>query len=121
MHTGRAVVAGLLVVVGARVSVAPAERCPTVGPDDARAAVTAAVGWLADGQQPDGRYTYLLTDDGEHLAGYSVVRHGGVQLALEQAAAEGYPLAEETAAAGRAWALGELVPAGGGRALPELD
>ena len=115
------VTAALVVVVAARIGVAPAEQCPQIGPDDARAAIDAGIGWLADGQRPDGRYTYLQTEDGEDLGGYSVVRHGGVQLALEQAAAEGYDAAEATAARGRAWALDRLVPAGGGQALPELD
>jgi hypothetical protein len=115
------VTAALLVVVAARIGVAPAERCPRVGPEDARAAIAAGVGWLADGQQRDGRYTYLQTEDGEDLGGYSVVRHGGVQLALEQAAADGDDTADATAARGRAWAIDHLVAAGGGRALPELD
>ncbi|MDP1818432.1 MAG: hypothetical protein Q8K58_00885 [Acidimicrobiales bacterium] len=121
MHTGRAVVAALLVAIGARVGVAPAERCPQVSPQAAEAAIAEGVRWLADGQRSSGRYTYLRTDSGEDLGGYNVVRHGGVQLALEQAAARGSELAEETAERGRDWALGRLVPAGGGRALPELD
>jgi hypothetical protein len=111
----------ILVLAAARVGVAPAEHCPRIGPDDARAAVAAGVGWLAEGQKADGRYTYLVTEDGEDLGGYNVVRHGGVQLALEQAAARGDERAEATAARGRAWALDHLVPAGGGLALPELD
>lgn len=121
MHLGRAFVAAALVVVGARVGVAPAEQCPAVGRQEARSAVAAAVGWLARGQAPTGRYTYLVTEDGRNLGGYNVVRHGGVQLALEQAATQGDAVAALAAGRGRAWAIGRLVPAGGGRALTELD
>ena len=121
MSKGWRVGLALLVLAAARVGVAPAERCPSVGGDDARAAVAAGVRWLADGQKADGRYTYLRTEDGEELGGYNVVRHAGVQLALEQAARRGDELAAATAAEGRAWALDHLVAAGGGLALPELD
>jgi hypothetical protein len=111
----------VLVLGAARVGVAPAEHCPQVRQDEAETVIAGAVGWLADGQKESGRYTYFITEDGTDLGGYNVVRHGGVQLALEQAAAAGFPRAESTAARGREWALDHLVDAGGGRALPELD
>lgn len=115
------VVAAAVVLGAARVGAAPAERCPPVTEADVRAAAAAAVGWFERNQGPDGRWTYLVDEEGRDLGGYSAVRHAGVLLSLEQAARAGVPGAAEVADRGLRWALRELVPAGGGLALPESD
>lgn len=105
----------------ARIGVAPPEECPTVRSIDAASTIAAAVGWLADGQAPDGQFTYSTDEAGNDLGGYNVVRHAGVVLSLEQATTAGVVRAAATADRGREWALDRLVPAHGGLALPELD
>lgn len=109
--------AALAVVGLARVGVAPAEQCPVVTVDEARAATVAAVGWLDRNQHGDGTWAYVIDASGVELGGYSSVRHAGVLLSLEQAAAAGVDRAAQVAEAGWRWAASHLVDAGRGRAL----
>ena len=116
MRAAWAALGAVVLLATARVGVAPTEHCPAVGVPEARAAIADGVGWLAGGQADDGMFTYSNV-----LPGYNVVRHAGVVLSLEHAAAVGVDGAEEAGEGGRQWALDRLVPAGGGLALPELD
>ena len=118
---GRALLVAVLVLVGLRVGAAPAERCPPVDRDDARAAAERAVGWFADNQRRDGRFRYLSDEDGRDLGGYNATRHAGVLMSLEQAVAAGIDEARPVADLGVEWAVSRLAAAGGGQALPELD
>lgn len=89
---------------------APPERCPDVTVDEARAATSAAVGWIVDNQAPDGTWLYeydAATDT--TIDDYNVVRHAGVMMSLYQAAARGYDGALESADRGLAWALERTV------------
>jgi hypothetical protein len=114
--------AAVLVLAGARVGVAPAERCPEVSMADVEAAAAGALGWLAANQGDDGRFTYLADESGRDLGGYSSVRHAGVLLSLEHAHAAGLDGAREVADRAWGWALGELVETGdGATALGEID
>lgn len=121
MGAVRAGLATVLVLTGARVGVAPAERCPDVDVAQVRAAAEAAVGWLVEHQEPDGRFAYAVDAAGRDLGGYSAVRHAGVLLSLEQAAAADVPGARLAAERARRWALGQLVRSVDGRAVAETD
>ena len=84
---------------------APPERCPTITPDETRAAAMLATDWIVDNQNPDGTWLYeydrstrTLTDD------YNEVRHAGVMTALYQAAARGHERALVSADRGLEWA-----------------
>ena len=121
MRAAWAALGAVTLLGGARVGVAPAERCPIVTATDAGAAIEAAVGWLADGQAAEGQFTYSTDEAGNVLPGYNVVRHAGVLLSLEQAVTAGFDEAAEVADRGRDWALDRLTPAHLGSALPELD
>jgi hypothetical protein len=108
----RRVLAGVAAWVGglgAAVAVAHPESCPAPTAQAARTAVVDAVGWIAANQAPDGRFLYRY-DRAQRtvLPGYSVVRHAGTLLALEQASARG--VADTAGAADRAteWALDQL-------------
>ena len=68
-----------------RVAVVPAEVCPPLTPEAARATIAEAAGWLERGVRPDGRYTYgydrerdLVSED------YNITRHAGVMLSFYQ-------------------------------------
>lgn len=113
-------VAWLAIAVGLRAAVALPERCPPVDAAAAQRAAQLAVGWFADHQQADGRWTYryeAATD--RDLGGYEIVRHAGVLLALYQALGRGLTEAGPVADVGLAWALGHLVASGDGAALGE--
>ncbi len=123
MPTGRLwslVMVCAIVVVAARLTVAAPEACPAPDATEARAAAVAAAARIVEGQQPDGRYTYLVDAEGEDLGGYSNVRHAGVTLSLYQTA--GIANDDEFLAAGdRAvdWMLDRLVETEAGVALEE--
>lgn len=76
----------------ARGVVALPEHCDPPSAEALGAAGTAAVGWFSANQHPDGtwRYRYDATTDTD-LGGYNWIRHAGVLLSLEQAAATGIP------------------------------
>jgi hypothetical protein len=91
-----------VVMVGAlglaRGVVALPEHCSPPSTTTLEAASTAAVGWFAANQHPDGtwRYRYDATTDSD-LGGYNWIRHAGVLLSLEQAAAAGFAGAADVA------------------------
>lgn len=99
-----AVLAGqLLLVVGLRVAVLQPEHCPAPGAAATDAAIANAVDWFARNQLPDGRWRYRYdAGTGRDLGGYNEVRHAGVLLSLEQAAAAGFT--EAAPVADRGWA-----------------
>ncbi len=82
----------------ARGVVALPEHCSPPSAERLEAASAAAVGWFDANQRPDGtwRYRYDATTDTD-LGGYNWIRHAGVLLALEQAAAAGIPGAADVA------------------------
>ncbi|MCC6438163.1 MAG: hypothetical protein IT196_24290 [Acidimicrobiales bacterium] len=105
----------LLLVAGLRVAVLQPERCPAPDAGATDAAVGAAVRWFADNQQPDGRWRYRYDATAERdLGGYNEVRHAGVLLSLEQAAAAGFADAAPVADAGWAHLEALLRDAGDG-------
>jgi hypothetical protein len=80
-------------IAALRVAVVPAEVCPAVDGDSARAAIAGAAAWIERGERPGGRFTYgydrerdLVSDD------YNITRHAGVMMSL-------YRLAEPDAVA----------------------
>ena len=118
----RRVAAGLLLwlvtAAGLRVTLLASESCPPASVAGIDAAVDRAVSWFDANELTDGRWRYAVTEDGEVLPGYSIVRHAGVLLALHQAGAP------EVAAPGLAWAQAHLVEHDGWSALadgPDAD
>lgn len=113
--TGLAWVAALGVGRGV---IALPEQCSAVTGTEVRAAAESAVGWFSANQLDDGRWVYRYDREAEaydrrpHL-----VRHAGVTMSLYQADASGIPGAREVADRGAAWAIGQMVDAGGGRAI----
>jgi hypothetical protein len=108
-----------------RVSLLAPETCPSVSQADVRATATAAAGWLAAGQQPNGRYLYEHDRaTGRALPGYNLVRHAGVTMSLYQLAAvggDGGDRALSAADAGLEYMLRRLERAGDGVALVDRD
>ncbi len=80
-------VAYLVALALARVTIAAPERCDAPSPDRIREAVGAAAQWTAVNQSSDGTYVYEQDTEGASLGGYNEVRHAGVTTALYQAAA----------------------------------
>jgi small neutral amino acid transporter SnatA (MarC family) len=119
--TSRAVgVVFVMLVVAAlvRLLIAPAETCPTITTEQARASAAEAVSWYRNNLQPDGSIRYRVDlATGDDQGGYLTVRHSGAMLALYQAARAGVPDALATGDAARVWALANLVPAADGVTL----
>jgi hypothetical protein len=115
----RRVATGVLAWVGAlgsALAVAHPESCRAPSTDDTLRAARAAVGWIATNQAPDGEFLYRYDGDaGAVVPGYSIVRHAGTLLALEQARAAGIPEAARAAARGHEWAAARLTPLDGDR------
>ncbi len=102
--------------LGAAVAVAHPESCPTVTTEAAREAVRDAVGWIATNQADDGAFLYRYDRDaGAVLPGYSIVRHAGTLLALEQARGAGIREAGVVADRGLDWAERRLTRLDGRR------
>ena len=96
------------------------EHCGDSSPATLRASAQLAVDWLADNQRPDGTYLYRYDrDDDVDLGGYNIVRHAGVTMSLEQAAAAGLDGAADAADRGLAWAREHLIDGPGWEALGE--
>ncbi len=116
MRRRLAVHLGVLVVGagGLRVAVVPAEVCPAVDRSSLVAAADAAVGWLAAGQEPSGRFTYGYHRGNDTInVGYNDARHGGVTMSLFQAyAALGSDRALAAGDAGVGYALADLFDQG---------
>lgn len=66
------------------------EVCPPITADSARAAASAAAGWIVANQHADGTYVYEYNrETGGVSTDYNVVRHAGVTMSLYQLAASG--------------------------------
>lgn len=118
-----ALLAAWAVVLGlARGVVALPETCPPVTGADAHAAAVEAVAWMERNQRADGRwvYRYDREADAVDLSSHAV-RHSGVAMSLYQAHAAGIGGALDTADAGVAWSLGELVRHDGWAAVRRGD
>jgi small neutral amino acid transporter SnatA (MarC family) len=99
----------LVVVFGVA---APPEHCPSVAPAELRRSAQASVDWFVRNQNPDGSWLYEYDADANRTsvpADYNWVRHAGVTMALNQAAAAGLPGARGSADAGTEWALDRLI------------
>jgi len=113
-------VVALVVVVAARAVVGLPERCGDPTPAVLRRAAAEAVAWFDRNQLPDGTWRYRVdVDQGVDLGGYNWVRHAGVLLSLEQAAAAGLEAAGAVADAGRPPILSRLVRHGDRLALDD--
>ena len=97
--------------------VVPAEVCPEPSPDQLRSAASAAAGWLARAQRPDGSFVYRHHRQEGDLGQYHVVRHAGVALSLYQLAARGDDRALATADRAADWMRSRLVERSGWAAL----
>jgi hypothetical protein len=121
------VLLGWLLAVGAvlglaRTVVALPEQCPSITADRALLVSERAVGWFQANLQGNGRWLYRWdANRGEDVGGYNWVRHSGVLLSLEQAAAVGVPGAEAAADAGWPAALDRLIRRPGLAVIPEDD
>ncbi|MGH8978136.1 MAG: hypothetical protein ACRDV7_08690 [Acidimicrobiia bacterium] len=78
-------VACVIVSIGARVAVASPEACARPTATQARQSATLAAEWIITNQAANGTYTYAVDGNGDDLAGYNIVRHAGVTLAVYQA------------------------------------
>lgn len=124
MPVARLVVRGALVwgltLGGLRIVIAQPEHCGDASIENRRAAAELAVDWFVTNQQPDGRWLYRYDGDTDtDVGGYNIVRHAGVTMSLEQAAAAGIPGAAESADAGLDWVIANLYEGPGFRALAE--
>ncbi|MGH9117520.1 MAG: hypothetical protein ACRD0A_06480, partial [Acidimicrobiales bacterium] len=108
----------LLAVVVVFGLAAPPERCPAVSAAGLRDAAREAVAWFVRNQEPDGQwlYRYDATTDTAY-AEYNVIRHGGVLMALYQAAGADLPGALASADRGVEWATDRLAERGDWTAL----
>lgn len=107
-------VAGWVGVLGGlRAIVTQPEHCGDPSTATLRGAATRAVRWLAVNQRADGAFLYRFDRPRqEDLGGYNSVRHAGVVMSLEQAAAAGIDGATDAAARGTAWALDHVLADG---------
>lgn len=106
-----------LVGLGAFAAVAHPEACPTATVDQVHGAVADGVRWIHRNQDASGRFLYRYdADAGVELPGYSIVRHAGTLVALEQARRLAVPGAREAADRGLGWAIARLTPLDGDRA-----
>lgn len=68
-----------------RIALVPAEACPSVTPDDMRAAAVAAGDWIERNLDDDGRFLYGYNQDTDEVnTDYNIVRHAGTMNALYQ-------------------------------------
>jgi hypothetical protein len=109
VRTRRLAVAGVVWVAALAVgrgALALPEGCPTVTVDQARAAATAAVGWFAANQLPDGRWIYRYDRETGTADDYvHTVREAAAPLGLYQAAGAGIDGALAVADKGAAFSL----------------
>ena len=64
-------------------AVTPPERCAAPGPARLEGAIDAATAWLLTNQEPDGTWLYDYDRAAASpVAGYNLVRHAGVTMAL---------------------------------------
>ena len=106
----RGFVAWAIAAAGVRLFIAQPEHCPTVTDASLRHGVDEVVDWAARTQLADGRWLYrydTVTD--RDVAIYETVRHAGLILALNQAAAAGFERARPTAQRADAYARTKLV------------
>jgi hypothetical protein len=100
-----------IVSLGAvRVLVVPPEDCGDVDVPTAREAAVDAMEWVANNQQPDGRYTYLYDRAAEApIDDYNIVRHAGVTMSVYQVAGRmNRPDLLETGDIGTQWMIDNL-------------
>ena len=100
----------VLVIAVLRITLVPAEVCPTVGADSIRQAIDRAVGWFERGLQSDGRYGYGYDRDVDQVSmDYNFVRHAGVTMSFYQLAEAGDQDALELADRGLAFITRNLL------------
>ena len=87
----RGFVAWAVAAAGIRLFVAQPEHCATVTDASLRHAIDETIAWATRTQGEDGRWIYrydTVTDS--DVAAYEMVRHAGLILTLNQAAAAGF-------------------------------
>jgi hypothetical protein len=106
----KGIVAWALTAAGVRLFIAQPEHCPTVTDASLAHAVDEAVDWATRTQLDDGRWIYRYdTVADRDVAVYELVRHAGLILALNQAAAAGFEHARTPAQKADAYARTKLV------------
>lgn len=119
---GAWVLVTLAVLALTRVVIALPEQCsgtPTAAEVDR--AIDEAIGWFARNQHPDGTWLYRYDGpQGIDLGDYHWVRHAGVLVSLEQAAAAGYDGAAEVADRGWPALLDKVVERDDGLVIDAL-
>lgn len=99
-----------------RVSFLAPETCPAPGAAALEDAAVAAGTWIERGER-DGRYVYEYDRREDRMSeGYNIVRHAGVTMSLYQLVRAGHDEVIETADAGLAEMLDNVVAAGDGLA-----
>ena len=82
----------VLVIAVLRITLVPAEVCPSVDAGTVRQALDRAVAWFERGLQGDGLYLYGYDRDADAVStDYNLVRHAGVIMAMYQLAEAGQP------------------------------
>ena len=114
----KGIVAWVVAAAGVRLFIAQPEHCPAVTDASMRHAIDETIEWAVRTQGDDGRwiYRYDTVTDGD-VAVYELVRHAGLILALNQAAAAGFDRARAPAQRADAYARRFLVARDGWTAL----
>jgi hypothetical protein len=125
MKAGTRVLGAAALFVGSfaalRVSFLAPETCPAPGAPAFAEAAAAAGEWVRRGER-DGRYVYEYDRREDQMTdGYNIVRHAGVTMSLYQLVRAGHDEVLETADAGLAEMLDNVVAAGDGIAYVDND
>ena len=110
--------AWLVAAAGVRIFAAQPENCGNVTDTSVRHAIDETIAWATRTQGEDGRWIYRY--DAAHdrdLGIYEMVRHAGLIVTLNQAAAAGFELARVPAQRADAYARTQLVQRDGWTAL----
>jgi hypothetical protein len=123
--TRKLVIGWLLVTLAAlgltRAVVALPEQCDTPTAAEVDASISEAIGWFERNQNPDGTWLYRYDGPaGVDLGDYNWVRHAGVLISMEQAAAAGYDGAAEVADRGWPVMLDKVIETDRGLAIDAL-
>ena len=106
----RGLVVWVLAAAGIRLFIAQPEHCGTVTDASLRHAIDETLAWATRTQGDDGRWIYRYDAANDHdLAIYELVRHAGLIVTLNQAAAAGFESAREPAQRADAYARTQLV------------
>jgi hypothetical protein len=118
----KGLVAWAVAAAGVRILIAQPERCAPLTDASVRHAIGETIDWATRTQAEDGRwiYRYDTVTNGD-VAAYELVRHAGLILTLNQAAAAGFDRAQVPAARADAYARRFLVHRDDWTALGNID